>query len=385
MNFTYYYTPEQQRFRQVLIAWLDNELSTLPMVASKTEESAPDLWGKRSGLRRRLGQKGWLAPGEPKECGGLGATQELEVVLWEELEQRGFGRVLDEAAGPLRRALRGWGTEDQKQRLLMPIATGEVAVWHSVTDPEEDSKHLGIEAVEDGDEYILNGEGVFKGSASPPDYLWTLALIDPVTQASACFLVPMGLEGVFVATPRQLAPGAARLVNFNDVRVPRYCLFGQEGNGWDIMNLAFADEPQAKVPRASDPKVDDLLKYAHETTLEGVLLSDQPVMQQLQMEAYIDSRIGRLFEMRDRWMRESGRPLTYHSAQTRLWKSRAAFRLSEIVLQVVGIYSLLDDQDPRSPAGGGFEHQQRRTLVEESSNNALGAHRRSIAKALGLD
>ena len=113
-------------------------------------------------------------------------------------------------------------------------------------------------------------------------------------------------------------------------------------------------------------------------------LDRQELLQQLVMESYIKSRVARLFRMRDAWMRENGNHITYQQAQTRLWEGHAAMRLAEIVREVAGPYSLLDRQDPRAPAEGRFELQQRGSLDQNSSNGHWLADRKAIARHLGL-
>ena len=80
----------------------------------------------------------------------------------------------------------------------------------------------------------------------------------------------------------------------------------------------------------------DLLVYARETFQNGVALIDAAAIQQLLMDAYIDSHIGRLFRMRDTWMRATKQTMTYQGALTALWEKRAALRLSETALYMAG-------------------------------------------------
>ena len=389
MEFGYSYTEAQDRFRREVCAWLDANLPSESAVAGELGDTGFGNWEDWKAFLRLMGEKGWLAVTEPVELGGLGASQDLAAVLLDELQSRGLSRLLDGGASSLRRALRGWGTQEQKQQLLSPVARGRVIIWHTLVEPEivPDPGDLGVEAFEDGDDYVLNGEGRFVGPGPWPDYLWTLALVDrtvPAVDATAGFLVSTSLKGIVVTTPRQLVPGEAHRVTFNQTRVPRYCILGPDGEGRDLMHSALLAESAAGRPASSDPEVADLLQYARETSREGVLLSEEPVLQQLQMEVYISSRIVRLFRMRDAWMRATGRQLTYHSAQTRLWEKRTAARLSEVVRQVAGIYALLDHRDLRAPAQGKFELQQRRSLACQDTPGSMGGYEEVMARHLGL-
>ena len=83
-------------------------------------------------------------------------------------------------------------------------------------------------------------------------------------------------------------------------------------------------------------------------------------------------------------MRSSGRTITYHAAQTRLWERSSSLRLSEISREVMGIYALLDREDSRAPANGRFEFQQRQSLAELAPTSTAGGDREVIARALEL-
>ena len=113
-------------------------------------------------------------------------------------------------------------------------------------------------------------------------------------------------------------------------------------------------------------------------------LLDHPVLQQLLMEAHIESRINQLFRMRDAWMRSTGQDMTYQAAQTALLESRAARRLSEISRDVMGAYALLDRRDPRAPSAGTLELQQRMSLVHQSQDSGVEGYAAAIAQHLGM-
>ena len=156
------------------------------------------------------------------------------------------------------------------------------------------------------------------------------------------------------------------------------------GDGWLLTRSSLLEEPATRHPRLQEPEVEALLQFAKENCWEGVALLDHPVLQQLLMEAYIESRINRLFRMRDSWMRSTGQSLDYHAAQTALLETRAALRLSEITRNVMGPYSLLDRRDPRAPSAGSLELQQRMSLVRQSQDTGVEGYVADIAQRLGL-
>ena len=393
MDFSQHYTEDQRRFRREVIAWLEANLPPMDEIPGDDMPSSPR---QTRTWRLRLAKKGWLTPTEGVDRGGAGLTGDQAAVLLEELEQRGVRSLVDESSRLLR-TIKQWGSDLQAQRLLPAIASGQVICWRPRLDLDNplDPAAFGIRAHRDGDDYVLNGQGhfahgLFELNDNPPTHWWTLATIDALAlpeQAFAAFLVPAGSEGISVGAETRLVAGKAHLVYFDSVRVPAFCLLGDQGTGLEVARSAFQDEPVAEEYPLEDNLVDQLIQYTRDTHGDGAgtLLSGQPVRRLRLMDAYIDKRIGRLFRARDTWMRANGIPLTYHAAQTRMWEHRAALRFSQITREVMGIYALLDRNDPRAPVQGDFELQQRQSLARHDPLEAAESLTGIIARALKLE
>ena len=396
MDFQYHYTPHQERFRAEVARWLDANIppGTDPVVCRHPSE---DDWPALMRLRLLLGQKGWLAPQEPVSRGGSGATQGEEVVLAEELAMRGLGWLQDPDAAALRQALDARATQAQIDEFLAPVTRGELSVWHTRLDPDDvpDPAGIGVVAAEDGDDYVLNGLDQFAGIGPRPDLLWVLVKLcdgpreeseqPPDSDTTFSCLVPAGLEGISYPEYRQLTAGGPRSVAFDQVRVPRYYLLGLPGEGALLMQTAAAGALDGHASHSPDPETDGLQQRLLDLTTQAVNDPDrQEVLLQMVMDAYIDRRVSRLFRVRDACIRQHAGNITYHRAQTRMLEARAAKRLSEVAGQVMGPYSLLDREDPRAPAHGWFEAQQRESLARNSANDHWLTDRNTIARCLGL-
>ena len=396
MDFQYHYTPHQERFRAEVARWLDANIPPAmdPVVCRHPSE---DDWPALMRLRLLLGQKGWLAPQEPVSRGGSGATQGEEVVLAEELAVRGLAWLQDAGAAALRQAFDARATQAQADEFLGPVSRGELAIWHTRLNPDDvpDPSDIGVVAAEDGDDYVLNGLDQFTGIAPRPDLLWALVKLcdGPVeereerTDSDLTFscLVPADLEGISYLESRQLTPCAPRFVSFEGVRVPRYYLLGLPGEGALLMQTAAAGATENPAPNAADPETDDLQQRLLDLAIQSVNDPDrQEVLLQMVMDAYIDRRVSRLFRTRDAYIGQHAGNITYHRAQTKMFEARAAKRLSEVAGQVMGPFSLLDREDPRAPAHGSFEAQQRESLARNSANDHWLMDRNTIARCLGL-
>ena len=392
MDFGYQYTEEQQRFRQEVKTWLEDNIPQELRDGWLPQDQDPAAWESCRAFRRLLGENGWLAPTEPAGRGGGGLTDAHEMVLLEELENHRLRWFLETPSQSLKQVLqplRPSINQAHTQQLLTAINTGSVLLWYPWLEQVNklDQGSIEIQALRDGDDYILSGHGLFTGHGRRPDYLWVLALAGPESapeEATAAFLVSGELDGISVQPNGCLVPGEAMAVGFDQARVPSYCLLANEGDGWLLTQSSLLEEPATRHARLQDPELEDLLQFAKENCREGVPLLDHPVLQQLLMEAYIESRINRLFRMRDSWMRSTGQSLDYHAAQTALRESRAALRLSEISRHVMGAYSLLDRRDPRAPSAGRLELQQRMSLVRQSQDSGVEGYVADIAQRLDL-
>ena len=379
MDFAYRYTEDQEGFRREVIAWLE---AALPGGVQDLQESGPDGRNAQDEFRRELGARGWLAPLDSQHLGGGGLSPDENVVLLEELNRRSALFFLEDAAQALRAALLDCGSDAQRDRLVRPLAAGEVTVWkqRSVGGQPLDPDAIDVTAIPDADGYILSGQATFSGSGPSPSLLWTLALVDsdsPGPPAAASFLVPPTLDGVKIATPRNLADDALRRVSFHRVWVPRSDQLGDDGAV--VMRAVVSRAPGADLPTTLEAETDALLDYAR-----GAPVSAGPIGQQLLVEAYISSRVMRLLRMRAGWLDESGQGDGHEGAVAARWEGRASLRLSEVVQQVVGVYAQLDESDPRAVAGGRFERLQRAELAGRSDGVGSGSTEALIAASLGL-
>ena len=381
MDFAYHYTQVQEDFRQETTAWLD---AALPAGGEGLREAGPDGQRARNEFRRTLGERGWLAPLDSTEVGGGGLSPDQNVVLLEELNSRGVLSFLEDAELGLRTALLTWGSAAQRDRLVLPLAAGQMTVWKqwSVGGHRLDPDAVGVTADPDADGYILGGQASFSGNGPSPSWLWTMALVESEGAdqlAAASLLVSPTLDGVEIATPRSLANDAVRQVSFNQVWVPRSDLLGDEGG--PVMRAAVSLAPGADLPTTLETETDALLEYARTRESHGEQLSAEPVRQQLLVEAYIASRVMRLLRMRAGWLNDIGQGDGHEEAEAALWRERTSQRLSEVVQQVVGVYAQLDESDPRAVAGGRFERLQRRELAARAER---GSPEELIAASLGL-
>jgi alkylation response protein AidB-like acyl-CoA dehydrogenase len=252
MDFSLDYTEEQQAFRKEVRAWLDEHAPKIPvgsgvgaqgyetgdMVAGGAEPRGEEAEVAGGEFRRKLGEKGWIAPTYPAEYGGAGLTEDHGVVISEELSERGLGRF--RSLSLVAPALLAHGSEEQKRRLLPPILKGDLTVWQIFSEPEAGSDLASMRTVakREGDEYVLNGQKLFKEEFYGADLIYTLANTKPGAEPReniTAFLIPTDTRGITIEYRNLGGPGGEqRILTFNNVRVLPEYVIGLEGQGWQV-------------------------------------------------------------------------------------------------------------------------------------------------------
>ena len=126
-----------------------------------------------------MAEKGWLEPTYPKEYGGGGLTGDHETIIDEEFAKaRAVRRFSSTQVFP---TILVWGTEEQKQKYLRPLLTGEKVTWQKLTEPHSgaDIADYQSRATRDGDDWVLNGSNVFIGGYEDAEMMVGPLMTDP--------------------------------------------------------------------------------------------------------------------------------------------------------------------------------------------------------------
>ena len=189
----------------------------------------------------RMAERGWTAPMWPAEYGGGGLDRDGSTVLNEELRRIGAnyphsGMGLS-MIGP---ALLEFGTEEQKQEHLPKIIRGDIWWCQGYSEPGSgsDLASLQTKAVEDGDDYVINGSKIWTSGANFADWMFCLVRTDPDAskhEGISFILFDMTTPGVSVK-PIKLISGMSPFCQtfFDDVRVPKKNVVGELNQGWTV-------------------------------------------------------------------------------------------------------------------------------------------------------
>lgn len=203
----------------------------------------------------KLAEAGLLVPHWPEEWGGSEGSAWQHFILGEEMwaagEPRGAQYMNVNWIGPV---LMRYGTDEQKKRYLPEMAEGK-AIWcQGFSEPNagSDLASLRTRAVRDGEDYVINGQKIWTSYAGLADQCFLLARTGTQEQGKAgiaIFLVPMETSGIDVRSiPSLIGHGDIHEVFLTDVRVPASSRLGAEGQGWEIISYALANE-RVGIPR----------------------------------------------------------------------------------------------------------------------------------------
>ncbi len=244
MDFDVHYTPEQESFRIVLRAWLEERAPKGLNISADGRPLPPEVQAPLKEFRRLLGSKGWLAPSWPREAGGADLSPALGEVLQEELQRLHLPSLGDNPRWIP--AILVWGSEEQRRRYVSPAIRGELITWLCFNEPDSGTDLASTKtlAVRDGSDYLINGIKCFITGRFDPDYLWTLVVTDsnrPQRLNLGVFMIDAHSPGITIRSNRLLV-GSERFVFFDNVRVPSDCLIGSPFLGWEIAQAVLEGE-----------------------------------------------------------------------------------------------------------------------------------------------
>ncbi|HMS74890.1 acyl-CoA dehydrogenase family protein [Gordonia sp. (in: high G+C Gram-positive bacteria)] len=227
-------------FRDEVRTWLAEHL--VGEFAGQADRGGPDdddNWELRRAWERELGAGNWLGLSWPVELGGRGATMTQEII---------FAMEYARAGAPPRAAFHGetlmaptalhYGTDEQKQRLLPPMARGEVVWCQGYSEPGagSDLANVATRAYREGDDWVINGQKIWTTFAHHADWIFAIVRTEPgsVKHAGLSYmLIPLDQPGVTVRPIRtMLGDSGFNEVFFDDARTSADNVLGATGEGW---------------------------------------------------------------------------------------------------------------------------------------------------------
>ncbi|MSQ40630.1 MAG: hypothetical protein EXR55_03015 [Dehalococcoidia bacterium] len=386
-------TRDQKQFRQEVRDWLEKNVPEDRKQPVDSRDLDSDDYQWVLAFRRALGKKGWLYPTFPKEYGGGGLTGDHESIIEEEITRSNALRigVTPQMVFP---GIQVWGTEEQRQRFLKPLVTGEKACWYKMTEPQSGADLAGIQthAVRDGDDWLITGQNVFISSGTGddrPDWLYGLAITDPNAprhRNMGMFMIPFPSPGLEIRSMNLLTNGdESHFIFLDNVRVPGDHLIGGDHQGWQVGSTSREVE-HGGAGRAAprDPVMENLVEYAKTTKVNGVTLGKNPVVQQATMDAYTDAHVQALMLKRTYWLYHNRMEVQHEGHMANVHGRDSSLRQTLRAREVMKMYSLLGTKEPGAPHGGAEEVDQRQKAGQNHAGGSTNIIRVILARRIGI-
>ena len=392
MDFIMPYTEEQQRFRQEVRTWIDKnvpENMRMPIDARDLTEEHERYWKEE---RKVLAAKGWLNPAFPKQYGGGGLASDQCTILTEEFSRARINLGFFSNSWALD-ALLVWGTEEQKQRFLVPLLKGDKTTWYKYSEPQSGADLAGIQtrAVQDGDDWLLTGQNVFISGfrgATRPDYVFGPAITDPDAPRHrnlGVFIIPVNSPGFEVRAQNLLVGDEQHFLFLDNVRVPNDHVIGGPHQGWQVAMTAAENEHGGQgSPAPRDEAVEHLVAYARETRHNGGTVGKDPVLQQVAMDAYLESQVQAILLKRTNWMYHQHVEVQHEGAMANVRGRESGLRNVIRTREVMGLYAMLGTRDPLAPHGGAQEVRQRGAAGQSHAGGSTNIMKVILARRIGI-
>ena len=294
---------------------------------------------------RQFAANGWLVPHWPESYGGLGATAVLSYSIREAMSRAGIPHSFCAAhmAGDV---LIKYGSPNLREDFLPRIARGEIEFAVGYTEPGAGSDMLSLRMKADdrGDHYLVNGQKVFNTHAHQAEYHWLAVRTDPVApnhKAISILLVDLDSPGVTVRPMITIAGSRTNEVFYEDVRVPKARLVGEENKGFTYILGQLARE--RLFPPGQHLRHYDAIVRAARAAPAPAVYRQRLAQSRIELEA------SRLLYERCAIMMDEGKEPDLESSLQKLHMSECAQKLSRLGLDISGGAgfgpTLLGDED----------------------------------------
>ena len=283
------YSKQDETFRKDVRAWMEKNVPKKDKSFSDLPPHDPERIGRSKEWQRTLHEAGYVAMSWPKEYGGQGETDVMrQTIVNEELVlARAPGLIGASGLTMLGPTLLQCGTDEQKQRYLPKVLTGEEIWCQGYSEPGSgsDLASLRTRAELVGDEFIVNGQKVWTSGAQFSDWMFCLVRTDPDApkhRGISYILIDMKMPGITVRPLVQMTGDAGfNEVFFEDVRVPRENLVGELNQGWMVANATlFHERNMLGSTTRTQLMMQNLIRLARTHQRYGKPAAEDPIIRQ---------------------------------------------------------------------------------------------------------
>lgn len=378
MNFDL--TNEQQMIKKTIREFAEQEVAPGALERDRTKEFPKEVFNKMAEL-------GLMGLPFPEEYGGGGADTISFAIVTEELSRAcastgiTYSAHISLGGAPLHL----FGTEEQKQKYLVPICTGESFGAFGLTEPNAGSDAGGTRttAIEKDGNYIINGNKCYITNASYAQHLALTAITgekDGKKEISA-IIVPTNVEGFTIISNYEKmglhASNTTELI-LEDVRVPTEHLLGKKGEGFKQF-LITLDGGRigigAMAVGIAQAAYEKALQYAKERQQFGRSLSAFQAIQFKLADMAMKIELARNMVYKAAWLKDNGRPFSKEAAMCKLYASEISMEVADQAVQIHGGYGYMKEYH--------VERYMRDAKLTEIGEGTSEIQRMVIARQIG--
>ena len=345
-------TDEQRLLEQSVREWAAREVA--PRIRELDRAHTFDR-----GILPQMASLGLLGVSVPTEYGGAGMDYLCLGLASEELEyvDTSLRVILSVHVGLNSLTLLAWGTEDQKQRYLVPQAQGTKIATYGLTEPSAGSDARGIQtvAIKRGDRYELTGEKMWISLADVADNFLVFAWSDLEKKQQrdpsgmSAFIVERSFKGFSSGTLTEkwgILAGNTGHFTMDAVEVPAENLVGREGEGFKIAMFAL-DQGRYTVAAGATGLIracrDASVNYARQRKTFGVEIGSHQLVKELIAQMESDYQASRLLWQRAGWLKNEGRRNTRETGLAKWFSTVASERAAGDAVQIHGANGYSDE------------------------------------------
>ncbi len=364
-------TEAQKMFRDAIRDFAQREVAPLVEEAEKTASFPVHLFPK-------MGELGYLCARYPEEYGGSGLGKIGDCICVEEIAYHSVGIAagIMVQSGIGTGAIYNRGTEEQKQKFLVPAIKGRKIAAFGLTEPNAGSDAASIQttAVRKNGKYVLNGTKMFITNGTFCDYVVTAAVTDKTkgTRGISLFIVEKDSPGFSRSKIHKFCARSSEVAEliFEDCTIPAENLIGEEGNGFRYVMETLIGGRISHASRSlglARAAFDASLKYAQERVQFGQPIAKFQFNSFKLAQMAMEIEAARWLILYAAWLYDMNRPHVKEAAMAKLFASQVAERVTTEALQIHGGYGLTEE----SVAQRYFRDCRMGTITEGTSEVQL--------------
>lgn len=347
MNLTL--SDEQQMLQRMAREFADEKLRPVAQECDEQQRLPLDEM-------KAMAELGFFGLMIPEQYGGVGADTLSYILVLEEINKAmpAVGTIVSVHNSLVATSIVKAGTEEQKQKYLPRLASGEIIGAYALSEPQAGSNPAAMRtaAVADGTYFVLNGSKIWITSGKSGGLALVFAVTNPDVppkQGISAFLIEKDTPGLIVGKKEEKmglrASDTTQLI-FQDCRVPAANLVGVEGEGLKLA-LSLLDGGRigiaAQALGIAEAALDEGTKYALQREQGGHLISDYQAIQFMLADMATEIEAARLLVYRAAVEKDKQERVTMHASMAKLYASELATRCADKALQIHGGYGYVKE------------------------------------------